>query len=137
MDDSSPSIPESNPVSPVPASVTSGEDSGDAVDLSHLPAEHREAMQRLHRRVEEAAETIERLRAENRQLRERVDELEARPTFPEAETVLTLDDDPEELRDQITEFIDAIDTYLEAGPSDDEDAPTDEEPPAATDDPEA
>ena len=121
------SLPEPDSVSPVPESVS--DDDGEAKDLSHLPAEHREVVRRLHQRVEQAVETIEALRAENERLRQRVEELEAKPSFPEAETVLTLDDDPEEVRERISHFIDTIDTYLEAAepnaPADDPDEASD------------
>ena len=86
--------------------------------LEHLSAAHRESVRRLRQRVEQAAATIERLRAENRRLRDRVEELEAQPAFPEDETVFALDDDPEEVKERIRRFIDAIDTYLEASPED-------------------
>lgn len=82
-------------------------------------------MRRLYRRVEEAAATIEQLQAENERLRERVAELEAQPQFPESETVLALDEEPEAVRERITEFIAVIDTFLEATdepPPDDESA---------------
>lgn len=85
-----------------------------AEDLAHLPAEHRETVQHLRRRIEQAVATIRRLRAENEQLRRRVDELEAQPTFPDDETVFALDDEPEDVKQRITSFIDAIDAYLEA-----------------------
>lgn len=98
---------------PVPDSVTEPDDGDGEVDLSHLPAEHRPVLRRLHRRVEQTTETIDRLRTENEQLRQRVEELEAEPRVPKDKAVLTLDDDPEELREQITHFIGAIDTYLE------------------------
>ena len=100
--------------------------------MSHLPAEHRDTLQRLHRRVQDAVETIERLRAKNRELQQRVEELEARPTFPENDTVVALDDDPDELRAQITDFIDAIDTFLETTPADDDPSapPSDDSPDA-------
>jgi chromatin segregation and condensation protein Rec8/ScpA/Scc1 (kleisin family) len=123
MDDPHASLPESDPASPLPASV-SPEDEESDVDLSHLPDEHRGAIRRLRRQVERAAATIEHLRAENERLRQRVEELEAQPAFPEDETVLTFDDDPETLQTRITQFIDAIDTYLETVPSE---PPADEE----------
>ena len=84
------------------------------MDLSHLPAEHREPIRRLYQRVEEAVNTIEKLRSENEALRARVAELEAQPTFPEDESVLALDEDPDVLKGRINRFIDAIDTYLNA-----------------------
>lgn len=114
------SLPEPDSVSPVPESVTSAGGASDAPDVSHVPAEHRPAVRRLHRRVEQAAEAIQQLRAENERLRRRVEELEAQPSFSEDETVLTVEDDPEEVRDQITRFIDTIDAYLDAAAPDPE-----------------
>ena len=111
-------------MSPVPESVSSepvSSEKGEEMeppDFSDLPAEHRDTMRRLYRRVQQAGATIERLRAENARLRQRVEELEEQPAFPDAETVLTLDDDPEAVRERVTRFIDAIDTYLEAADSD-------------------
>jgi len=107
------SLPEIAPVSPVPDSVVS-ETEIEAVDVSHLPEEHRAPLRRLHQRVRQAAEVIEQLRAENERLRRHIRELKARPVLPDAETVLTLDEDPDTVRRRITDFIDAIDTYLEA-----------------------
>jgi predicted RNase H-like nuclease (RuvC/YqgF family) len=128
------SVPESGSVPPVPESVSSGEEAEapdedepegetEAPDVSHLPAEHRNTIRRLYRRVEQAVSTIERLRAENERLRRRVEELEEQPAFPDAETVLTLDDDPEAVKERISRFIDAIDTYLGAADADAPDAP--------------
>lgn len=126
MDDP-PLLPNSDPASPVPASVSAqGTEERVDVDLSRLPDEHRDTVRRLYRKVEDAAETIERLRAENQRLRQRVQELEAQPAFPDAETVLALDDDPDELREQITDFINAIDAYLEATPDDETDSDEDD-----------
>ena len=109
------SLPESDSVPPVPESVSSEEgEAADAPAFSDLPAEHRDTMRRLYRRVEQAAATIDRLRDENERLRRRVDELEEQPAFPDAETVFTLDDDPETVEERVNRFIEAIDTYLEA-----------------------
>lgn len=116
-------------VSSVPESVSDAE--AEAPDLSHLPDEHRDPMRRLYRRVEEAAEMIEHLRTENEQLRRRVEKLKAQPAFPDAETVLTLDDDPADVKERITRFIDAIDTYLDAsepGTASDADDASDDDP---------
>lgn len=122
MDESTrPSLPEPDSVSSVPESVSSGEESDGQSGLGHLPVEHREAMQRLQQRVEQAAATIERLQAENERLRRRVEELEAQPAFPDDDTVFALDEDPEDVKQRITRFIDAIDTYLEASEADDGD----------------
>jgi len=130
MDESTrPSLPGPDSVSSVPESVSSEDEEGPA-GLEHLSAAQREAVRRLRRRVEQAVATIERLRAENRQLRDRVEELEAQPAFPEDETVFALDDDPEEVKQRISRFIDAIDTYLDASP-DDVDADADDDSPDA------
>lgn len=126
------SVPEPDVVSPVPDSVSSGrEPEATAPDLSNLPDEHRDTVRQLHRRVDQAAATIERLRSENERLRSenkqlrsenehlrrRVEALEEQPTFPDAETILTLDEDSEAVRRRIVRFIDAIDAYLEAAES--------------------
>jgi hypothetical protein len=133
MDDSPPSIPESDPAPPVPTSVAEAEATAD-LDLSALPEEHRGIVRRLHRRVTQAVRTIEELRAENERLRRRIEELEAGPTVPEDESLFTLDEPPDALRDRITAFIDAIDTYLDAAP--DADATSDAaSPPSAEDEP--
>jgi chromosome segregation ATPase len=62
--------------------------------------------------VNRAADEIERLRAENRRLQERVETLEQRPDVSQDEAFITLDD-PEALRRQIQDFIDTIDAYLD------------------------
>lgn len=85
-------------------------------------------LQRLHARVEQAVETIDRLRDENERLRQRVAELESRPAVPDDKTLLLMDDDREALREQIAGFIDAIDRYL------DTDAPADAPPGTASTD---
>jgi chromosome segregation ATPase len=126
------SVPESGSVPSMPESVSSpegdeAEGEGEVPDVSHLPAEHRDTMRRLYRRVEQAVATIEQLRAKNERLRRRVEELEEQPAFPDVETVLTLDDDPEAVKERISRFIDAIDTYLDAADADAPDA-SEEEP---------
>jgi FtsZ-binding cell division protein ZapB len=128
MNPSDTSLPESDPASPV--TETASENAGDDLD-GPVPDGHRDGLRRLARRVEQAVETIERLRAENERLRRRVEELEAGPDVPDGETLLTLEKDPEALRDKITHFIDAIDAYLDrpaAGPPDEETA---DDPPDA------
>jgi FtsZ-binding cell division protein ZapB len=128
MDTPDASLPESDPASSLPDSAT---DEAGANHDGPVPDAHRDVLRRLTRRVEEAVETIERLRAENERLRRRVEELEAGPDLPDDETILTLEDDPEALRDRITRFIDAIDAYLDRpapGPPDPAD-PTDAEDP--------
>lgn len=110
------SLPEPDSAAPVPDAAVP-DDAEERVDLSHLPPEHREVVRRLRGQVQRAVTTIERLRAENERLRQRVEELKVRPDVPADKTVLALDDDPEGLRRQITEFIEAIDMYLEEGDS--------------------
>jgi len=119
-----PTVPESDPAAPVPDSVTGASEDESAVDLSHLPEEHRAPVRRLYACVERAVATIQTLRSQNERLRERVAELEAKPTFPEDESVLALEAEPDVLRDRISGFIDAIDTYLDAV----EETPTGDEP---------
>lgn len=117
------SRPEPDPAAPV-SDAMSGGDEGKQVSLSPLPTEHRDAVRQLSRRVAQAVDTIERLRAENERLRRRVEELEAGPDLPDDEAFLRLEDDPDALRDRITQFIDAIDACLERpvpGSSDAED----------------
>lgn len=106
------SLPEPDPASSVPGSKVP-DDAEEKVDLSHLPPEHREIVRRLRTQVQRAVTTINQLRAENKRLRQRVQELAARPDVPSDKTILALDDDPDALRDRITDFIEAIDTYLE------------------------
>lgn len=135
MTDSHSFLPESAPASPVPDSVSQNEvsnadptqnDAGEQendlfqADFSHLSAAHRDTMHRLAQRVHEAVNTIEELRSENDRLRQRIEELEAEmeeleaePDFPDDETILALDDDPNEVRERITQFINTIDTYLD------------------------
>lgn len=122
MSDSHAFLPESAPASPVPDSVAqpktdenSAEESAPSLqnDFDHLSEEHRDVMRRLARRVKKAVATIENLRAENERLRQRVEELEAQPDYPEDETILALDDDPDAVRERITQFINTIDTYLD------------------------
>lgn len=123
------SLPDSDLPTSVPDAVASSDPSSDgrasapdettdaetdASDLADLPEVYRDALRRLRDRITEAADTIAQLRAENEQLRERIQELEKRPVLPDDKAVLTLDDDPEALRSRVTDFIDAIDAYLDA-----------------------
>lgn len=127
MNDPHSFLPESDPASPVPDSVSQGDGQDDSdqqtvTKLTHLPAKHRDVVRRLKAQVEEAVETIAELRTENERLRQRIEELEAQPDYPEDETILALDDDPEAVRERITQFINTIDTYLDttsSAPSDD------------------
>lgn len=79
------------------------------------------AMERLRKRVEAAVAEIERLRAENAALAKRVEELAAHDGG-EAATGLTLEGDPDALREQVEGFITAIDRML-AVPSASDDEP--------------
>lgn len=72
-----------------------------------------EAIDRLRTHVQHAAQAIRRLRAENRRLARRVQELESRPAIEDDETLLALDTDPDALRDTIEGFIETIDRYLD------------------------
>ncbi len=94
---------------PLPESPSSASDS--ASDDVASPSS--EALRRLRERVNEAVQTIEQLRAENRHLRERVHTLAQRPAIGDDEAFIRLDDDPDALRNQIEHFIDLIDAYLD------------------------
>lgn len=114
---------EATPDEVTPDEVTPGEVAPD--DLSpeaasfDVPAPYRDAIGRLRTRVQEAVSEIESLREENERLRQRVRELESRPSVGEDEVFLTLDDDRDALRARITQFIEAIDRRLdEAGSKD-------------------
>ncbi len=90
---------------------------GSRLSTSRLPADGQAstpspALERLRKQVRRAADELERLRAENRALQQRVAELEARPTVGEDEIVLRVDD-PDALRRQIEGFIETIDAYLD------------------------
>lgn len=108
------SLPDSDPAPPVPASVRSNEPDEED-DLTHLPPEYRAAVRRLRAKVDRATTALNRLRAENERLRQRVQELEQRPALQPDTTTFVIDDDPEALQDRISGFIEAIDTYLENG----------------------
>ena len=119
MDDAPTSLPESTPASPVPDSVSEAsapvkqaDTPSDAAPAADVPDAHRDVVQRLYQQVRAAISTIEELRTENERLRKRIEELEAEPEVPDDETILALDDNPEEVREQITQFINTIDTYL-------------------------
>lgn len=71
-----------------------------------------QSLERLRDRVRLAAQELERLRQENRTLRDQIAELETRPAVDVDGTLLTLDDDPSVLREHIQGFIEAIDAYL-------------------------
>ena len=73
------------------------------------------ALERLRVRIEEAAAEIERLRAANASLAERVQELTADAVAradEEPAPALTLEGDPADLRKKVESFIEAIDQIL-------------------------
>lgn len=84
-----------------------------AVDPSEARESSSDALDRLRERVQQAAQEIERLRAEKRRLQARVHELEQRPALDDDEAFIRLNDDPEALRRQIEGFIETIDAYLD------------------------
>lgn len=81
-------------------------------DRASEPSSPAAALKRLRGQVERAAGTLKRLRRENEQLRARVEELEAHPGLHTEGTFVTLDDDPEVLREKVEAFINAIDHTL-------------------------
>lgn len=88
-------------------------DTLDEEALRRLPAGQQEAVKKLHKQVARAVTAIKALKAENRQLRERVQELEQRPAVPDGGTALTLPRDPDSLRETVDHFIGVIDAYLD------------------------
>lgn len=70
------------------------------------------SLERLRNRVKKAAQELERLRKENAVLAERIQQLETRPAIDLEGTVLSFDEDPEDLRKKVERFIQAIDAYL-------------------------
>jgi seryl-tRNA synthetase len=99
--------PQSSPASasrePRPAIAASGVEDGGPDPLA-----------RLRERVERAAQEIERLRAENRQLAQRVDDLASADssTMDKHPAAVAIAGDPEHLKEKIQGFIDALDRVL-------------------------
>lgn len=73
-------------------------------------------LERLRDRVERAATEIERLRRENAELARRVQTLSQEELFASAEVgndlALSLDEDPDVLREKIASFIEALDRVI-------------------------
>lgn len=67
-------------------------------------------LEELRDRTERLVEEVLQLRAENRRMKARIDELEE--LVETSGTLLPLDDEPDELRDRIEEFIEVIDRRL-------------------------
>lgn len=75
-----------------------------------------EALRRLRGKVAEALGEIERLREENLYLKQQLEALRSAPRPAEHDVLLSLEDDPDELRRTIDEFIEALDRHLSATP---------------------
>lgn len=67
-------------------------------------------LEELRDRTERLVEEVLQLRAENRRMKARIDELEE--LVETSGTLLPLDEEPDELRDRIEEFIELIDRRL-------------------------
>lgn len=67
-------------------------------------------LEELRERTERLVEEVLQLRAENRRMKARIDELEE--LVETSGTLLPLDEEPDELRDRIEEFIELIDRRL-------------------------
>ena len=72
-----------------------------------------QAVARLRERVEAAVRELERLRQENAALAERIRQLEANPAADFEGTLLTFDEDPDAVREQVERFIATLDRYLD------------------------
>lgn len=97
----SPSSGEPDPSPSVPPEAASEHES---------PPEIPDLLDRLRNRTERLAEEVRRLRAENRRMRARIAELEE--VVESSGTLLPLDAEPDELREQIDRFIDVVDERL-------------------------
>lgn len=104
--DSAPDQPTAPPETETPGDGTSSKQP----EPVHLQPP--QSLRRLRERVETAARELERLRKENAALTKRIEKLETRPPVDVDDTLLTLDEDPEALREKIEGFIEAIDRYL-------------------------
>lgn len=80
-------------------------------DRGERPATPAQALERLRARIGDAVRELERLRAENELLAQRVAELEVSGGRT-PDVVLPFADTPEALRDKMDEFIDALDAFL-------------------------
>ena len=89
---------------------TSRDDSAPAKGPARLKSP--QSLGRLRDRIRHAAQELERLRRENRALRDKIAELETRPPVDVDSALLSLDEDPAVLRAKIEGFIEAIDAYL-------------------------
>ena len=79
---------------------------------STVPLKSPQSLERLRDRVKKAARELERLRAENAALTERIRQLETSPAVDLEGTVLAFDEDPDILREKVEGFIKTIDEYL-------------------------
>lgn len=80
-------------------------------ERAERPATPAQALERLRARIGDAVRELERLRAENELLAQRVQELEvAGGRTPDV--VLPFADTPEAMREKMDEFIDALDAFL-------------------------
>jgi len=116
-----------------PSNGTSAHDPIDDLIPPDLPEAQQTLLRTLFEQVDAAADTIERLRAENRRLRERIATLEQRPEVADDQTMVLLDDDPNVLRSQVDRFIGAIDAYLDGESEEETDAEASSPSEAATD----
>ena len=71
-----------------------------------------ESLRQLRNHVQDIVQELDRLRETNRQLADRITELEAAPNLSSKFTRLTFDEDKEELLNRINAFIKVIDAYL-------------------------
>lgn len=71
-----------------------------------------ESLRLLRDRVQKTAQELGRLRKENRNLANRIAELESGPSIDPSATLLSFEEDPARLRERVSGFIEAIDTYL-------------------------
>lgn len=93
-----------------PATTSTDGDKPERSETVHL--QNPQSLERLRERVKQAVHELDRLRQENAALAQRLQQLEARPDVDFDGTVITVDADPEALREKVEGFIKTIDAYL-------------------------
>ncbi len=113
LEDGTPRVSEpSQPAAPQDPQPASNDGGSPPKRRGTVPLKNPQSLERLRDHVKKAARELERLRAENAALTERIRHLETTPAVDLEGTVLAFDEDPDRLREKVEGFIQAIDAYL-------------------------